>query len=446
MRRRGSIEVVLFVVSILLLSNIFNFNATEARSSIDTSYDPFYLIGDNETLIAHYHIQGDEELIQFVGAYGTGGSGSSVDPYNVSGLYVPVDSGEECGLLIENTTLHISFDDIEIKHASYQSMVISNCSNIFLNSLTTHDLMIKSSSNITVIDITLTLDVHIYDSQGIDIRENRAYLYIYFYDSQDIRIRNNNCTVSSTGFYFTNCIDVDIDNNTFKSTRYFLLITANCNMILVRNNTFLGDKNGLSLSGDRSSLLRIYGNIFRSYNDACIWINSGNYHIYDNYFEENRNGLHIRFNSNSSITGNIFTDNYYSTMDFYGEWNSHSKHTINNNTFYYNRGSDSFYDRHIRQIPDTIEQAGYDQYNFDGNFWFDWRKMDDENEDGIIDEPYILGPNETYEKDNYPMAKSPHRPNSPKIEMIERKGDYVMINWSPVIDRFFPILDYTIWW
>ena len=343
MRRKGSFRPVLMVVSIFLLSNIFNFISTEARSSTDDVYDPFFLIGDNETLIAHHHIQGDEELIQFVDAYGTGGSGTSVDPYIVSGLYVPVRAGEKCGLIIENTTLHISFYSLKIEMANYSCMVISNSTNISLISMNIHNLRIDMSRNITLIDITFNFRCYILYSHNIDIRDNKIRLNFEFFHSEGIIIENNSCTYGDSGFYFSYCSDLDFVKNTFSSTRDYIIEFHYYSWnIVVRNNTFLGGKWGLYLCGG-SNGRRIYGNLFTSFSSSAIYLAGGWSIINDNLFRENRGGVFSTDASYCSITRNIFLNNYYYSI-LINNVNDHYRHDINNNSFYiFNRYVFLFY-------------------------------------------------------------------------------------------------------
>ena len=211
-----------------------------------------------------------------------------------------------------------------------------------------------------------------------------------------------------------------------------ILLTDCCNMTIAGNQCLGGPSIGMGV--DESSSIVISENSIQGYGNAIQILNSDNMTLECNNCVSNSiNGLMISGLATGNLTRNEFVNNdaagiqasgmvlsnissneisfngqqgiiFVSDCHFNGislntfedntleglKIQTSSGNRIHNNTFIDNNGAGTIYDEDHAQAFDAYG-TNYWNSSTHGNYWSDWLAPDD-NLDGIVDEPYEIGP------------------------------------------------------
>ncbi|NPA74685.1 MAG: hypothetical protein GXO25_01215 [Euryarchaeota archaeon] len=250
-------------------------------------------------------------------------------------------------------------------------------------------------------------------------------------------IDNNN-----NGIYLYHSAENVIWNNNASDSKYYhgISIEASNNNTILNNSLWNNHYQGIWIgysSGNNVSNNQItkngYCGIFMYYssnntiinNDISesqqyhgISINYGDYNILANNTISNNqeDGIYIYTSNNTEITRNYIASNLnYGIYIGAGSYN-----LIYNNSFYYNNGSNGTYNSsHIQAYDDGTNNIW--NSSTEGNYWYDWannNNTNDQNHDGIVDWPYVIGGNANSE-DYLPLKESNiYVPEFPNIAIL----------------------------
>ena len=248
---------------------------------------------------------------------------------------------------------------------------------------------IKIQGTSAIFDCTIKNCIITQNSNGILLDDTRKCI-----------IENNEIIGNSKGIYMIDC-----DGSAFSGTQ------GNT----IKDNEIAGSEldQQVGIYMDNSDYQKIQDN------DADL-NSDGNYGIHDhevngiymqegsdynliegNIIESNLHGMSILGSDYNEIKENVLEDNTYRGIDLAGDCTGNE---IYHNNFYNNNGATSTYDEdHIQGQDGSENNDWYDTSSSEGNYWSDWTTPDNNNDD-IIDYPYIL---DDSNQDPYPL-ESPY--------------------------------------
>ena len=348
------------------------------------------------------------------------GSGTSPDPYVISGFEID-GSGHESGIFIGNTTVVLIVSD-NLVYGSSKGICLLNV---------TGALIRNNSCTQCMHGIYLEL------SDGNNISDNSCYLNsggvgIGLYSSSDNLLLNNACTQNLWGISlvgsnsnpiaFNNCsssepmargITIDTSNNCTVAYNdcsgnayQGIRLINECHNDTVTDNlcTHCGD--GIDLSMGPTDCT-VAGN-------DCSWSNITGIYLYQadrNLVDNNTcssndvDGIMVRESDLNRISSNMIADNGRYGMDLAAWGGSTSDYnTIWNNSLIRNNGSGAVYNAsHVQAIDDGVSNewsnGGY------GNYWEDWLAPDVLPPTGTVDLPYNIS-GSAGAQDSSPMTTS----------------------------------------
>lgn len=260
-----------------------------------------------------------------------------------------------------------------------------------------------------------------------------------------------------------------ISENSRSGIKLFGIYNCTITKNIVFNNYF----NGISI-GDRSQNNNISENIvFNNRLDGISFFNFFNTNQVNNnniYF--NGNGIHIDSCPNTYINTNfIFDCEIGIYIKGYSSGTNITNNSIQNNSIYgVKLGSDislkpvsscivswnSFYnnsysDENLSQAYEQIRDDGSDSQNiFTFNYWNEWI-IPDINQDGIVDDPYLIDGSNT--SDLYPLVAEKQdilihflSESDILIPDITENFESIFIYWRPVIDSLKYSIRYSLYY
>jgi len=318
---------------------------------------------------------------------------------NASGFTVPSGAGQV--LLANCTYAHV--EDLSLDDVDY-GIEVAFCSNVTIagNSVSNCNLTgiyVMACNSIAVQDNTCNLNrggIDLTSCQNCSIRNNTCNSNtqhgIYVYSSLNYSIENNICSSNTRegivvdGSYIFVTTSVRIVNNSCDSNGEWGLYVTMYRSCLIRNNT---------------CDLNVGSGMYIGISDCC--------RIEENTCSSNQyDGIFVEGSQYVNITNNLLSQNTRYGV-FLTDYCSHSR--VWNNSFEFNHGSTSTYDRTKMQAADT----GTDNYwntsgspHGYGNYWTDWTSPDS-NLDGIVDAPYEID-GSALAGDWYPLTQYPYIP------------------------------------
>jgi subtilase family serine protease len=249
-------------------------------------------------------------------------------------------------------------------------------------------IKIKSSEQITLSGFTVGVEesaknkkrnIIIEDSNEITL----SNLTLYNYATEGVNIEHISLTISNA----SKCKIDGCKFSTGDDSAYGLIIGSKSRGNIIENNTFNSDTNSIFMGNTTDNILcnnkisRIYVGGEDGYSWPPVYCYSNNNTIYNNKISSiSMQGV------NNTIYNNIISllgDKYDPTLPFAG----------NNNTLYLNNifgiGKAGICGNNIwnSTTPVSYTYNGTPHTNYTGNFWADYRGVDD-NCDGIGDVPY----------------------------------------------------------
>ena len=184
---------------------------------------------------------------------------------------------------------------------------------------------------------------------------------IRLFSSDDNVVYGNIISTSYGGIRLYSSIRNEISNNTIsRCLQGIILLVSRVNVI---SDNFLYSITGDGIYFSSSDDNVVYGNIISaSYSGIYLWV-SGRNVVSGNTIANNYRGIALELSGNNSIYHNNLGENYFNNTEVKGDL------------------------------------ANFWDYNGEGNYWSDY-VVQDSNEDGIGDSPYIINVNN---RDNNPL-------------------------------------------
>ena len=243
---------------------------------------------------------------------------------------------------------------------------------------------------------------------GNIIRNSEYGVYLSY--SSENSIVDNTVLSNSYGIGLTSSSDNVISNNNFLYNDHGISASASVNNVFSGNDVSSNSIEGVLLSACISNVFssnRVSSNI-----NGFHIVSSPNNNFFDNNVSMNEKGFFLTASSLNAISNNnIFLNNYgvvlgtSNTNLFSNNYILNNGHSFRivvscNNTIYHNSFINTL--ANTTQRPYGIELrvcVNFWDNKVEGNYWSTFNGSD-ENEDGIIDTPYIINKEN---KDNYPL-------------------------------------------
>lgn len=298
-------RVAAVIVVAVCAATIYAVPTAQARSSLPrpafTSHSPILIEGDSE----------------FTPANGvTGGSGTSADPYLISGWDIGASS--TIGIRIRNTTayvvirgVHISSNPIwtgagiyltNVHHAKTENSTIEYNS-VGYQATSSTDLGIANCTlhfNDMTVSLALTNHVSV-EANAIDSNGIEAGVTVQ--NGQDIVIGNNSFTRNIWAVSILDSTDVIVHGNVVRDNTGESIMLSGSSGLRVENNTLIDVAAGIGLDGTQDAL--IAGNLLIDSPRALSATRSFSLEVARNNFS--RAGVGIAFDtvSSSTVTDNV---------------------------------------------------------------------------------------------------------------------------------------------
>jgi len=381
-------------------------------------------------------VNGNAALLSLASSEGWQGSGSQGDPVIISGYRIFTSA--TYSVSIRNTDLHLRISNMNITNSDQAGILLQNARNVEISSsiIYSHNfdcIRISSSSYIIVDNSTFDQDDIILNSyNGIRIVDSSNVSIV---DNHLARMTNDGISVSGTS------ADVTIRRNVVEDmlNNGISLSSDSCSAF---DNEVVECGYGIRVSGSGNIIKE---NWARGYNGYGIYVTEGSRNrIMDNIVTRNTYGIAVIISTRNVITGNYIGKSASFGMDLY--CNSGSSNIIHSNHFYYNNGTDGSFDPERIQARDLNGgNIWYDESAHRGNFWFDWRGNDN-NEDGIVDLSYTLMGRDS--RDPYPILN----PDIPDVFVppwgltASPDSDRIVLQWyAPWIGPGISIKSYQLY-
>lgn len=329
--------------------------------------------------VRYLEIEGNEEFLDYAEMYSWRGSGSEKDPIKISNIMIFSPLGE-WGLVLKNITLHVE---------------ISHCW------------------------ILTPLGVQILHSNNVIIKDNKLYYSkIYVANSENILVENN--YIEGIEYYMFSGMwnSIAISNSSFIKV-YGNEISNGTGIGIYGKRMVVGVNNGVPtfkiyyarhINVSYNKIEGLFGVGFSEVRDSYIYRNDIQFTVggfslfYSNHNLVTENNFTLIFTNNTWTSGN--THDYYLSI-----FSSHDNYIYLNN-FVYNGTPPEYviFSAFIRiGSPFLSNESIKNCWNSSkyGNYWQWWAEKNDtndEDEDGIVDYPYVLEVNNT----DYKPLKEPY--------------------------------------
>ena len=194
--------------------------------------------------------------------------------------------------------------------------------------------------------------------------------YIALIDCSKITVQNLNLTSNYDGVFLLSTSNSTITNNTFSNNLVGVDLNEAHNNVITEN-ILLNNDNGIGLQAE-----------------------SSNNSIYENAIHSNKVGIYIDNSAENSITRNNIIN---SQTGVYTQ-------TANSNVIHHNnfiKNTEAWNDTALTPFTFTPISVNIWDNGYEGNYWSNYNGTD-QNGDGIVDKPHIIGQNNT---DRYPLTK-----------------------------------------
>lgn len=366
---------LLFSLSIILVINSINISSTfEKAFNVDTTSPNCSYI---ESL--PIEIDGDADFAIQASSNGWPGSGIAGDPYVIENLN------------ITSTSTAINLIDI------------SNTKSYFI---VNDSLLVGGDNGVQLYNVTNAK----FDNNTIYSNAGSGYLIMASWDNS---VYNNTIYDSDTGIYLINAHNNCIDNNTIYGNNNDGLLCDNLGSNTIsRNIVHNNNLNGMRFRDASNNTISdnfIYSNL----QNGIYFGASNESKVFNNTIFENANGMEFAVSGSCEIIDNLIYDN----MALGILLTNSGKTNISRNTFYnqiwyalrimsginYNVSLNNFIDNNPGLPPQAIVEVEAFNSDINYNYWNDWI-MPDENLDDIVDDPYTIYEDNSY--DYYPRTKA----------------------------------------
>ena len=241
--------------------------------------------------------------------------------------------------------------------------------------------------------------LHYSNNNSITNNSVSGYVGIILYSSSN-NMLNNNTALAEEGIRLRHSDNNALINNNASFCVYGITLYLSSNNSITGNTANNNQVKGVSLSNSNNN--SITGNNASNNLESGISLSDSNdNNIIGNTANSNWEvGIYITDSNHTTIRSNVFEDNIYGIYFITSEYNKIYLNNFINN--YDNVASDSSTNTWNSSEPITYIYNGKVFTNYTGNYWGDYTD-DDENNDGIWDNPYTIDSNN---QDNYSLAVS----------------------------------------
>ena len=245
----------------------------------------------------------------------------------------------------------------------------------------------------------------------VDLNEtnlNCKYGQIILSKVRDIHFRNLTMKDIPYGVVIYQCDSISISNSSFVniSKTALTLREIGGGSVLIENSTFNNCLVGIGAY--LANGMNIIENDFIECDGMGIYGEFSYVNIEKNIFYKNSEGIQTKHRSgDGSITGNLIIKNIFHQNIGYAARIMGNGNRLYNNTFIENNQQWMEHGNYDDQVYIFYnENLLYDPIGNTGNYWSD-HTGNDTNDDGIIDDPYVL---DQWREDPYPLNYSPSLP------------------------------------
>jgi len=304
------------------------------------------------------YIEGDSNFT--VGNGVTGGSGTALDPFIISGWEINTSTAN--GIEIRNTTAHFSIQNVYIYSGTINNandairlynITSGRVNDTSISYYATHGIYIENSDNCTIINNTLTgppsgsflqYGVMLQSSNNMVIAENnfsRVSSSISLYSSNDNGVYNNNFSTVGSGVVLSTADNITISGNyAWNMTQYGIAMWTATHVMVSGNNLSQNGYVGLGIYGS-SSNVTIDGNNLSNCAYSIYTQSARDLTISNNNISSGADfGIAVDRTINATVSHNILTSCGINIWGFsIPEYNSHTITTDNSvngkPTYYY---------------------------------------------------------------------------------------------------------------
>lgn len=377
MRKIWGILLVAFVALLVamigtMVDNERHLN-TQVSLQVESSYQTHMSI----------RINSDDELDQLAGQEGWGGSGSYLSPYVIQNY--EIDGNGTTAFYIGNTTEYFIVEYSHFYNFSYSS----------------------DSYHRGIVEL---YNVQNGDVYGCNITGGQYGVYVSAYSSFNTVAYNEFYNVTNGVYMYFHTTSTTVSHNTFHYSVHVgtaITVAYYSTNNEAWYNTIDGPATGVYINGNNGACTGnvISRNSIKNTRDYGIYVYSslGHNRVENNTIRDSMDeGIRL-YSSSDYIT--VVNNSIFNSINYGIDVHSSDNVLVYNNSLVGNNGATSTYEAsHVQAINNGSGNEW--SHKGHGNYWSDWVSPDNNN-DGIVDSPYILG-GDTGSQDPYPLAESTH--------------------------------------
>ncbi len=453
---RGKMVMPGLIMAMLLVASFTAFFASAA--GLEKEYDGLRYVPHSVI-----KIESDADFA----SQGWPGSGTSDDPYVISGLEIDAQGGGYA-IYIGNTTAYFVIQDSLLYNASYSSIpyqagaaiILYHVSNgrVYSNEVNnnTHGIYVNGGGGNTIdsnnvrdndnngIWVVLSSDNSVVLNTCIDNGQTGITLY----SAQNNTVESNTCENSNDGIALwseSHGNQVKFNTVSFSSDNGIYLSGPSggyMNNVLLYKNTLFNNTYGIHTLYLQNASIReneaynstnygIYLDTGSSYNTieknhvhdnlkSGVYIytyststpSDHNVVMWNNMSFNDGEGLYLSRSSYNDVHNNMFYNNSGYGITIYSSSNNNR---VYENSFYFNHGSTDSYSSSAVQASDYGSGNAWN-ISYEGNFWYDWQSPDSDG-DGIVDNPYAID-GSANSRDELPLTTPTAVPEMGQIALL----------------------------
>ncbi len=370
-------------------------------------------------LVSHspIYIDGNSQLDSTASAEGWTGNGMESNPYMIQNYDIPASTW---AIRVYNTDRHLVIYDCHGRDGSRSGILLNNVRNAsVLDSRWTEN----DEYGIHLIDCEkVVVDGNRFDATMVMVNN---YNHIVLERSTYCRISNNTVVFSQNdGIQLMDHSEYNVVENNFCKNMY-KAIYVNSENNMIRYNS--GYENSFGVYLEKANNTVMNNSMF--YNAYGLYSYFAGYNLlYNNTCQRNYIGIFLNFAHDHVVRDNLLLKNCNYGIYIYADLDANNR--IFWNDLFYNNNSGASFDPARVQCKDRFGGNQWNDTEGRGNFWWDWRGPDSD-EDGIVDDPYPIAGAAVY--DNHPLTTSEIPDTSQPPQDLTALGgpDFINISWSP---------------
>lgn len=254
---------------------------------------------------------------------------------------------------------------------------------------------------------------------GIKIRNvtvDRWWRAIYLINSNRFELDNNTVINNRTAIYLRNSPIMTITNNILSDNWYGLRPLYSYDTSIIGNTISNNSSTGIWSSYSPRNTISENG-FYNNYRGINVWLGDNSL-ISQNIFSGNNQGIYPAINTGLTISHNTIENSIWQGLIM----DRCENNIIYNNNFI-NNGTQAYLSYSSNNLFDLPLPIG-------GNYWSNWTQPDNNN-DGIVDLPYITDSYQGHGQDNLPWTIAngwPIPPVAVDDTAVLEVGDFIVID------------------